>query len=229
MAIPGVGTCTSLEKVFVEDDIYIYTKKSPIVRDAWLGHSYTKHSFLSNLFRETKPRNTAQDNAAGGRCLLWGHGNSMFFFLRVCEMEMWVIVTTGGCCKEVQSAGRFQVFDRHETDPVRTEPTLFADQKYFGQIFLPTVCIPNVLKFSHIQLVEGKICTKPLQSDGKKPKSQWTSQQKGMTESSECCSIEIHWILPHHPQLLESSTRSNLQISVLLQMLTLQSSCCRES
>jgi hypothetical protein len=34
MAIPGVGTCTSLEKVFVEDDIYIYTKKSPIVRDA---------------------------------------------------------------------------------------------------------------------------------------------------------------------------------------------------
>jgi hypothetical protein len=87
-------------------------------------------------------------------------------------MEMWVIVTTGGCCKEVQSAGRFQVFDRHETDPVRTEPTLFADQKYFGQIFLPTVCIPNVLKFSHIQLVEGKICTKPLQSDGKKPKSQ---------------------------------------------------------
>ena len=67
--------------------IYIYTKKSPIVRDAWLGHSYTKHSFLSNLFRETKPRNTAQDNAAGGRCLLWGHGNSMFFFF--CESVRW--------------------------------------------------------------------------------------------------------------------------------------------
>ena len=27
MAIPGVGTCTSLEKVFVEDDIYIYIHK----------------------------------------------------------------------------------------------------------------------------------------------------------------------------------------------------------
>ena len=126
--------------------------------------------------------------------------------------------------KRCSPLGDSKVFDRHETDPVRTEPTLFADQKYPPFVF--QMCWSSA---RFLQLVEGKICTKPLQSDGKKPKSQWTSQQKGMTESSECCSIEIHWILPHHPQLLESSTRSNLQISVLLQMLTLQSSCCRES
>ena len=51
----------------------------------------------------------------------------------------------------------------------------------------------------------------------KKTLSQWTKQQKGMAETSECSSIDIYWNLPHRPQLLESSPQSILQISVLSQ------------